>query len=339
MQTETIAIISTVLNEVNSIQNLLDAFLAQTLKADEIIIVDGGSTDGTLDLLEKYQQTNPCIHYIVANGVNIARGRNIAITQAKASIIAATDGGCHPELIWLEELVKPLLDKPDYAAVSGVRKVESINQFELFAGALSTSGNSSNEEERVFHGRNSAFRKSLWTVVGGYPEWLYTAEDTLFAQKAKALGFKVALASKAVISWRPRPNLKKLAKQYFLYGRGTGRIAQADLTAVFYHLRNHIIWIGSFLLGFYFNWFWLLSFATLTFMYLTLIRPVLNTLKKQGYKKLSLYTYVPIIVMTRSLYNNIGQLYGYWEYSNVEPFKKNYESYCSGQWKMASIDE
>ena len=235
MQTETIAIISTVLNEHNSIKNLLDAFLAQTRKADEIIIVDGGSTDGTLELLQDYARNNPSLHYIVAKGVNIAQGRNIAIAHATAGIIAATDGGCHPESTWLEELVKPLLDNPDFAAVSGVRKVESINLFELFAGVLSTSGNSANEHDRVFHGRNSAFRKSIWTAAGGYPEWLYTAEDTLFAQKAKALGCRVALASNAVVSWRPRPNLKKLAKQYFLYGRGTGRIAQADLTAAFYH--------------------------------------------------------------------------------------------------------
>ena len=338
MQTETIAIISTVLNEHNSIKNLLDAFLAQTRKADEIIIVDGGSTDGTLELLQDYARNNPSLHYIVAKGVNIAQGRNIAIAHATAGIIAATDGGCHPESTWLEELVKPLLDNPDFAAVSGVRKVESINLFELFAGVLSTSGNSANEHDRVFHGRNSAFRKSIWTAAGGYPEWLYTAEDTLFAQKAKALGCRVALASNAVVSWRPRPNLKKLAKQYFLYGRGTGRIAQADLTAAFYHLRNHAIWIGTFLLGFYSYWFWLVSFATLTFMYLTLVRPVLNNLKSQGYDKIGLYAYVPIIVMTRSLYNNIGQLYGYWEYNKVEPFKKNYDLYCSGHWKMAHFD-
>ena len=339
MQAETIAIISTVLNERISIKNLLDAFLTQTRKADEIIIVDGGSTDGTLEVLQEYMRNDPSIRYIVAKGVNIAQGRNIAIAHANASIIAATDGGCHPEPTWLEELVKPLLDNPDFAAVSGVRKVEFVNPFELFAGALSTSGNSPNEHDRVFHGRNSAFRKSLWTATGGYPEWLYTAEDTLFAQKAKSLGYKVALASNAIVSWRPRPNLKKLAKQYFLYGRGTGRIAKADLTAAFYHLRNHAIWIGTFLLGFYSFWFWLISLATLTFMYLTLVRPVLNNLKKQGYDKLGLYTYVPIIVMTRSLYNNIGQLYGYWEYSHVEPFKKNHDLYCSGHWKMANFED
>ncbi|WKJ90082.1 glycosyltransferase [Methylomonas montana] len=338
MQTETVAIISTVLNERGSISGLLDGFLSQTRKADEIIIVDGGSTDGTLEILKEYAQRHPNIHYVVAQGVNIARGRNIAISCARSSIIAATDGGCHPEQIWLEELVKPLLNDPSYGAVSGVRKVEHVNQFEFFAGALSTSGNSTNEEDRVFHGRNSAFRKSIWVEVGGYPEWLYTAEDTLFAQRAKALGCRVAVAPNAVISWRPRPNLKKLAKQYYLYGKGTGRIGQANLQAAFYHLRNHAIWMISFLVGFFFPGFWLVSLFMLTFMYTTLINPVLQKLKQNGFNNTGLYFYVPIIVMVRSLYNNLGQLYGNWEYNQVEPFKENYQQYISGNWKMLNID-
>ena len=338
MQTETIAIISTVLNEHKSIKNLLDAFLAQTRKADEILIVDGGSTDGTIDILKGYAQNNHSIKYFVEQGVNIAQGRNIGISRSNSSIIAVTDGGCHPEPTWLDELVRPLLDDPSYGAVSGVRKVEHINQFEFFAGALSTSGNSANEDSRVFHGRNSAFRKSIWTAAGGYPEWLYTAEDTLFAQRAKALGCRVALAPSAIVSWRPRPNLKKLAKQYFLYGRGTGRIGQANLEAVFYHLRNHAIWIFTFVLGFFFYWVWLVSFFMLVFMFLTLINPVFKKLKQDGHDSLWSSIYVPVIVMTRSLYNNFGQLYGYWEYSKVEPFKKNHELYFSGNWKMAHID-
>lgn len=335
MPQETVAIISTVLNERNSMENLLNAFLTQTRLADEIIIVDGGSTDGTLEILKTYAQNNPRIRYFVEPGVNIARGRNIAIARANSSIIAVTDGGCHPESNWLEALVQPLIDDASYGAVSGVRQVESINQFEYFAGLLSTSGNAANEADRVFHGRNSAFRKTVWASAGGYPEWLYTAEDTLFAQRAKALGCRVALASDAVVSWRPRPNIKKLAKQYFLYGRGTGRIDQTNLQAVFYHLRNHAIWMASLLLGFVFLGFWLLTALVLGFMYLTLISPVVKKLAEDHANPSGLYFYVPIIVMTRSFYNNLGQLYGYYEYRKVEPFKKNHELYCAGTWQMA----
>jgi glycosyltransferase involved in cell wall biosynthesis len=336
MNSETVAVITTILNESNSIRELLESFLSQTRIPDEIIIVDGGSSDGTIDILKAYSQKNEFIKFIVEPGVNIATGRNIAISHSNSTIIAVTDGGCHPEKTWLDELVKPLIDNPDFGAVSGVRAVESKNNFELFAGLLSTSGNAAIESERVFHGRNSAFRKSVWQNSGGYPEWLYTAEDTLFAKRAKSLGCRVEIAPKAVISWRPRPNLKKLAKQYYLYGKGTGRIGQADLTAVFYHLRNHIGWLLTFTLGFLYSWIWLVTLIILIYMYLTLIKPVVKKVKLENNLFLA-ELYVPIIVMVRSFFNNLGQLYGYWEYRRIEPFKKNLELYLSGQWKSPSI--
>lgn len=337
MQNETVAIISTVLNERESIKQLLEAFLRQSRPADEIIIVDGGSTDGTLEVLGKYAAQHSSVKFFVETGVNIAQGRNAAIARATASIIAVTDGGCRPVENWLEELVRPLLNDDNYGAVTGVRNVENINAFELFAGKLSTSGNAVDEADRVFHGRNSAFRKSVWLATGGYPEWLYTAEDTLFAQRAKALGCKIAVAPAAIISWRPRPNFKKLAKQFYLYGKGTGRIGRTDLKAVLYHLRNHAIWITALLLGFFFSGFWLIALAMLGFMFFTLVEPVIKTLEQNHGAGPGYWFYVPVIVMVRSLYNNLGQLYGYWEYKQAGVFKNNLALYLAGEWKSPYI--
>lgn len=334
MSSETVAVITTVLNERNGLEELLESILSQTRKPDEIVIVDGGSTDGTIDVLNKYCEKNPFIKFFIEPGVNIAEGRNIAISRTDCSIIAVTDGGCRPVNDWLEALVQPLIDNPEYGAVSGVRLVESKNNFELFAGLLSTSGNAENEQDRVFHGRNSAFRRSVWTEVGGYPEWLYTAEDTLFAKRAKSLGCKVAVAPNAIISWRPRPNIKKLAKQYYLYGRGTGRIGQTDLKTVLYHLRNHSIWMVTLLLGIFYPWIWFLTLTALTFMFITLVTPVLEKIKSKNHLFVT-NIYVPLIVMVRSFFNNLGQLYGYWEYKRVEPFKKNLDLYFAGKWKAS----
>ncbi len=336
MSSETVAFITTVLNERNGLEELLESILSQTRKPDEIVIVDGGSTDGTIDVLQSYCEANSFIKFYIEPGVNIAEGRNIAISRADASIIAVTDGGCKPVNNWLEELVRPLIENPEYGAVTGVRLVDSINNFELYAGLLSTSGNAENEQDRVFHGRNSAFRKKVWEEVGGYPEWLYTAEDTLFAKRAKSLGCKVAVAPNAIISWRPRPNIKKLAKQYYLYGRGTGRIAQTDLKIVLYHLRNHAIWLMSLILGIFYPWLWLLSLSVLFFMYTTLVKPVLEKIKSDKPLPYANF-YVPIIVMTRSLFNNLGQLHGYWEHGRVEPFKKNLELYFNDKWKSLVV--
>ena len=336
MTTETVAVITTVLNERDSIQALLDAFLAQTRVPDEIVVVDGGSTDGTVELLRDYAGRHAIVKLHVEPGVNIARGRNIAIHRCTCSIVAVTDGGCHPEPNWLEELVRPLLDDLGYGAVTGARRIVGANRFEEFAGLLSTSVNAVNEADRMFHGRNSAFRKSVWAQVGGYPEWLYTAEDTLFSLRAKALGCRVALAERAVVSWRPRPSLRKLCKQYFLYGRGTGRIGNADLRTVAYHLRNHALWILPLALASFFPWLLLVTTSVLAFMYVTLVKPVLVTVRRRTDAP-GAGLYVPLIVMARSLYNNVGQLLGYWEYRRVEPFKTNHQRYQAGEWRMPEM--
>lgn len=333
MTSEPVAVVTTVLNEREGIRVLLDGFLAQTRKPEEIVVVDGGSTDGTIEVLRGYAERHPSIRVLVERGANIARGRNVGIRAASATIIAVTDGGCRPELDWLQELVRPLVDGAEYGAVTGARRIVASNRFEKYAGLLSTSTNASVEEDRVFHGRNSAFRKSLWQAVGGYPEWLYTAEDTLFAQRAKALGCRVALAESAVVSWRPRPTLRKLAKQYFLYGRGTGRIGMSQAAAVRYHLRNHLLWMMALLLSPLMPALLLVVGAVWAYLYLNMLRPAIAQ-AQQTVASPWTPVWVGLIVMVRSMANHVGQAYGMWEYSRQPIFSQSLQAYRNGQWRM-----
>ena len=73
-----VSVIATVLNEGESIKNLMDTLAAQTRLPDEVIIVDGGSGDNTVAVIQRYAKRLP-LQVIVAEGANISRGRNIAI--------------------------------------------------------------------------------------------------------------------------------------------------------------------------------------------------------------------------------------------------------------------
>lgn len=328
-----VAVVSTVLNERNGIAELLDGFLRQTRTPDEIVVVDGGSTDGTLDVLQSYAERHAAVVVMVQPGVNIARGRNIAIARANSDIVAVTDGGCRPEPDWLQRLVQPLLEERTYGAVTGARHVVHRNLFEQCAGVLSTSTNAPDEAGRVFHGRNSAFRKSVWLEVGGYPEWLYTAEDTLFAQRAKALGCRVALAEDAVVHWRPRPTLRKLAKQYFLYGRGTGRIGQADPATVRWHLRNHLAWMAALLAAVLWPWVITVALGILAWMWVSLVTPALRQVSDRLPKGVRATACAGCIVLVRSLANNMGQWVGHREYLGPGGFRDALERYRRGAWR------
>src|SRR5687767_12515658 len=100
-----ISLIATVLNEGSNIHRLMETIQRQTRQPDEIIIVDGGSQDDTMAILNSYTGKLP-LRVIVQPDSNISRGRNIALKAAKGDIIAITDAGVRLNDDWLERITQ-----------------------------------------------------------------------------------------------------------------------------------------------------------------------------------------------------------------------------------------
>jgi glycosyltransferase involved in cell wall biosynthesis len=100
----------TVKNEARGLPTLLDSIAAQTRQPDEVVICDGGSTDGTPNLLRA--ETRFPLRVIERPGSNISQGRNAAIEAATGDVIASTDAGVRLDPRWLEKLVAPFLTFP-----------------------------------------------------------------------------------------------------------------------------------------------------------------------------------------------------------------------------------
>src|SRR5574341_779028 len=72
-----VSVIVTVLNEGPAIRRLLDSLAAQTRTPDEVVVVDGGSQDDTLTVLQAYAQEGRLpLRVLVEPDANISRGRN-----------------------------------------------------------------------------------------------------------------------------------------------------------------------------------------------------------------------------------------------------------------------
>lgn len=325
-----VSVIMTVLNEATSIKSVLENLLSQSRKPDEIVIVDAGSKDGTIELIKEFPEKESSIKLVVAKGANISQGRNVAIRNAKYSLIAATDGGCRPDRMWLEKLIEPLENDPSVDALKGVFKSEPRNLFEQISGFLVLPGSLKEIDEETYpmSGRSSAFRKSVWEKVGGYPEWLYTAEDSLFEEKLRKMGANIKLAKESIVYWRPRRTFWKMGKMFYLYGKGAGRIGKSQKGA-YYHLRNYLLGVVLLIISFFYPLTLILFAAGAGYIYKGFYRPIINRVKKvyPGWKA---EFYVPLIVFVRTFSYSIGLLVGNYEYKYVSGFKENLEAYLRG---------
>ena len=328
---ERVSIITTVLNEAKSIEHLLQVLLAQSHKPEEIIVVDGGSTDSTMEIIKKYSKIDSSIRLIVEEGANIAQGRNVAIQNAKYSLIAVIDAGCRPDRRWLEELIKSFSDNNSLDVVAGLVKVEAHNLFEFFSGLLTLPGGLKEIDEKNFpiYGRSAAFKKEVWERACGYPEWLYTAEDSLFEEKLRKIGANIKLAKESKVYWRPRKTLRRMGKMFYLYGKGAGRIGKS-VKGAYYHLRNYLLGAVLLITSFFYPLTLLLFAAGVGYIYKGFYRPIISRVKKvyPGWKA---EFYVPLIVFVRTFSYSIGLLVGNYEYKHVAGFKENLEYYLKGE--------
>lgn len=235
-----VSLICPVWNEESSIEDLIKSMLRQSRKADEIIFVDSFSNDGTADVIREYSKAHKEIRLIQEKS-NIAEARNIAIRNSKHDIIAATDASCKLDKDWLKNIVAPFEDEKVDVVSGGYKAISSGGVEDYIAMLTVKPMDEWNEKTFLPSGRSVAFRKSAWKAVGGYPENLYTGEDTLFGLRLREKGFRFVLRKNALVRWRGRETVGKFIRQFYLYGKGDGESGnwkKMRLNLVFFLLMN-----------------------------------------------------------------------------------------------------
>ncbi len=222
------AIIVTLFNEADNVSRWWECLLVQTEVPDEIVIVDGGSTDGTWEKLQVLAKDSPIPVKLEQVRCNIAEGRNRAIRLTDADIIASTDGGSFPDPNWFSQITRPLTEDPTVDFVGGRSWATTETEFQKSLRLFEPEYDTPQAESAVStSSRNIAFRRRVWEAVGGYPEWLtLAAEDALYNFELHALEMRFAPNPNAVVRWEERLT----AGAYFkmLYRNGYGA-AEAQL--------------------------------------------------------------------------------------------------------------
>ncbi len=219
-----VSLVATLLNEAETLSEWWTSIIGQSRLPDEVVLVDGGSIDGTVEQLSSMAAAAPFEVRVEAyEGCNIAQGRNRAIGMASYEVIAVTDAGCVLSPHWLRDIVAPLDEDPGADVVAGFYQPLTDGYFEEVSACATLPLPWEVRESRFMpSSRSLAFRRSLWRALGGYPEWLEIGEDMYFNHMWKKMGIKPVLVKDALVYWRMRSSLRQLLRQYFLYARGDG---------------------------------------------------------------------------------------------------------------------
>jgi glycosyltransferase involved in cell wall biosynthesis len=325
-----VSVVLTVRNDREGCAVTLASLRAQRRQPDEIVVVDGGSDDGTLDVIQQAMKDDRCIRLMPAAGANIARGRNIGIKAAKGEIIATTDAGCRAESDWLANLVRPFEEDASVEFVAGFYRIEPRSLLEEVVGLATMRGQLTPVDPESFNpsARSVAYTKALWSRAGGLPEWIGFSEDTLFDHKIRTMGANWRFAGDAIVHWRPRSTLRAIARQFYHYGTGRGH-TQIGARDFAYNIRNALLLLAS--LSAMIVTLWAGWLAACVFLYFHVYafhdkaaRIARRTQRKSAYP-------LCLVVMWTVLFSNLaGYLVGSWQRRRKgDTYRRRMETYLA----------
>ncbi len=210
-----VSLVSTVKDAAPHVKAFLASVAIQTRPPDEVIVVDGGSTDGTLAVLREADG----ITLIEEPGANIARGRNVGIAAASHQVVAVADADCTLAPEWMERLLETIEGGADVAM--GFYRPIVRGFFEACLAAATVPEPDEILEDRFMpSSRSVAFRREALDAVGGYPEWLDVGEDMYLNHRWRERGMRMRFARDAIAYWPMRGDPAAVWRQYFRYAKG-----------------------------------------------------------------------------------------------------------------------
>jgi glycosyltransferase involved in cell wall biosynthesis len=224
-----VSVVATVLNEAGDIDRLVTSLMEQTLAPAEVIIVDGGSNDGTWERLQAAKTKYPHLIPIrdetcrLPNSPGpISRGRNVAIAAASSDVVACVDAGCSYPPDWLERLTASIRGgESEYALGGSCLDPEQRTVWDIASAAFFGVKLSADAKTKSCTARSMAFRKELWQRVNGFPEDILLGEDTVFDFKVRAL-VTPTFAERAKALYRPRHTVASALGQMARYALSDG---------------------------------------------------------------------------------------------------------------------
>jgi len=242
-----ISIVIPVRNEEAHLGAVLDALLAQEYPSQqfEILVVDGCSTDGTADLVKRYELAEAPRVALLSNPARLSSaGRNVGVSASRGDIVCFIDGHCSIPTRGLlretarlfEETNADCLCRPQPLTAPGNSLLQEAIAYAR--GTILGHGRDSTifamDREGYVNPTSSGaiYRRSVFEKVGAYDERFDACEDVEFNYRVFKAGLRSYSSPAVAVYYHPRASLWTLFKQLVRYGRGRFRFIRKHRSAL-----------------------------------------------------------------------------------------------------------
>ena len=220
-----ITVICPTYNESEYIEKILKFFINAEPADKELLIIDGGSNDGTKDILNEWTKKYSNIHLLENENRYVPYALNIGIKNSNGDPIIRLDAHTEYAEDYFEKIIKTF-SETGADIVGGPMHAVGKTNFQIAVAKASSTvfgvGDSKihnveyrGESDHVYLG---AWRRKLFDEIGYFDERLKRNQDDEFHYRAKSLGKMIYLNPEIKSYYYPRNSISKLISQYFQYG-------------------------------------------------------------------------------------------------------------------------
>lgn len=223
----TVSVIMPVLDEERYLADAVRHILAQDYPGEiELVIALGPSRDRTDAIAAELCAADPRVRTVPNPTGKTPAALNAAIAASRHEIVVRVDGHGLLAPGYIAAAVR-LMRETGAANVGGVMHAEGVTVFERAVAVAMTSklgvgnakfhtGGAAGPADTVYLG---VFRREILEKHHGYNEAFIRAQDWELNHRIRDAGGLIYFSPELHVTYRPRPNLRKLARQYFEYGR------------------------------------------------------------------------------------------------------------------------